>query len=117
MAIGITSYGAYIPLHRMSREIFFKSWGGAKMPGERSICNFDEDSVTMAMESAIDCLTGIDSKTIDGLFFATTTSTYKERLCASILAAALDMRRDIRFLFEPYRSQKDPYYPFQNWNG
>ena len=96
MAVGITSYGAYVPLHRMAREIFYKSWGGAKMPGERSICSFDEDSVTMAMESAIDCLTGTDSKTIDGLFFATTTATYKERLCASILATALDMRRDIR---------------------
>ena len=96
MAVGITSYGAYVPLHRMAREIFYKSWGGAKMPGERSICSFDEDSVTMAMESAIDCLTGTDPKTIDGLFFATTTATYKERLCASILATALDMRRDIR---------------------
>ncbi|MCK4964424.1 MAG: 3-hydroxy-3-methylglutaryl CoA synthase, partial [Dehalococcoidia bacterium] len=64
----------------MSRVIFYNSWGGAKMPGERSICNFDEDSVTMAMESAIDCLAGTDSKAIDGLFFATTTATYKERL-------------------------------------
>ena len=98
MAVGITSYGAYVPLHRMSREIFYKSWGGAKMAGERSVCNFDEDTMTMAVESAIDCLAGTDSKTIDGLFFATTTATYKERLCASILAAALDMRRDIRTL-------------------
>ena len=96
MATGITSYGAYIPLHRMSREIFYNSWGGVKMAGERSVCNFDEDSVTMAMESAIDCLAGKDPKTIDGLFFATTTAPYKEKLCASILATALDMRRDIR---------------------
>ena len=98
MAVGITSYGAYVPLHRMSREVFYNAWGGVKMAGERSVCNFDEDSVTMAMESAIDCLNGIDHRSIDGLFFATTTAPYKEKLCASLLATALDMRRDIRTL-------------------
>ncbi len=98
MAVGITSYGAYIPLHRISREVFYNAWGGVKMAGERSVCNFDEDSLTMATESAIDCLTGIDPKTVDGLFFATTTAPYKEKLCASLLATVLDMRRDIRTL-------------------
>ena len=98
MAVGIVSYGAYIPLHRMPREIFQKAWGGGRMPGERSVCNFDEDSVTMAMEAAVDCLRGVDSSKVDGLFFATTTATYTERLGASILATALDLRRDIRTL-------------------
>ncbi len=94
--VGITSYGAYIPFHRMERDAFYKEWGGIPMPGERSVANFDEDSVTMAMESAIDCMKGIDAKKVDGLFFATTTSPYKEKLCASIMATAFDMRRDIR---------------------
>lgn len=66
------------------------------MPGERAVCNFDEDSVTMAQEAAADCLRGIDPKKVDGLFFATTTQTYLEKLGASILAAALDLRDDIR---------------------
>ena len=96
MAVGITSYGAYIPLHRMSRDVFYKAWGGAKMPGERAVCNFDEDSVTMAWEAANDCLRGFDSKKVDGLFFATTTHSYLERLGASILAVVCDMREDIR---------------------
>ena len=48
MAVGITSYGAYIPLYRMSRDVFYKAWGGAKMAGERAVCNYDEDTVTMA---------------------------------------------------------------------
>ncbi|MFA5367455.1 MAG: 3-hydroxy-3-methylglutaryl CoA synthase [Dehalococcoidia bacterium] len=96
MAVGITSYGAYIPLYRMSRDVFYKAWGGAKMAGERAVCNYDEDSVTMAQAAAADCLTGIDPKKVDGLFFATTTQTYMERLGASILAVACDMRDDIR---------------------
>ena len=96
MAVGITSYGAYIPLYRMSRDVFYKAWGGAKMPGERAVCNHDEDSVTMAQEAAADCLRGIDPKKVDGLFFATTTQTYLERLGASILAVACDLREDVR---------------------
>ena len=31
--------------------------------GERTICNWDEDSVTMAVEAARDCLTGQDRDT------------------------------------------------------
>jgi len=80
----------------MLRDACYKTWGGMPIPGERSVANFDEDSVTMAMESAIDCMRGIDPQKVDGLFFATTTSPYKEKLCASIMATALDMRRDIR---------------------
>jgi len=96
MAVGITSYGAYIPFHRMSRDVFYQAWGGAKMPGERAVCNFDEDSLTMAWEAAADCLRGIDANKVDGLFFATTTASYLERLQASILAVTLDLREDIR---------------------
>lgn len=96
MAIGITSYGAYIPFHRMSREVFYNAWGGAKMPGERAVCNFDEDSLTMAREAAADCLRGVDANKVDGLFYATTTASFLERLGASILAVTLDLREDIR---------------------
>jgi len=94
--VGIKSYGAYIPLHRIPREVFFKEWGGLPIPGERSVANFDEDSLTMAVESAIDCMKGFDPQKVDGLFFATTTSPFKEKLCASLMALALGMRRDIR---------------------
>ena len=95
--VGITSYGAYVPLHRLDRAEFFRAWGGIfgmSIPGEKAVANFDEDSLTMAVESATDCLNGIDPKTVDGLFFTTTTSPYKDRLCSSIMAMTLDMRRD-----------------------
>jgi 3-hydroxy-3-methylglutaryl CoA synthase/uncharacterized OB-fold protein len=88
--VGITSYGAYVPLFRLSREAIAK---GAR--GEKAICNFDEDSVTMAVAAANDCLNGVDRGTIDGLYFATTTSSYKEKLEASIVAMGADLREDI----------------------
>jgi len=48
----------------------------------------------MAAAAAIDCLTGLDRGTIDGLYFATTTSPYKEKLGAAIVAMAADLKRD-----------------------
>ena len=85
--VGITSYGAYVPLYRLSREVIAR---GAR--GEKAICNFDEDSITMAAAAAIDCLTGIDRETVDGLYFATTTAPYKEKLGAAIVAMAADLK-------------------------
>jgi len=49
----------------------------------------------MAAAAAIDCLTGVDRGTIDGLYFATTTSPYKEKLGAAIVAMAADLRQDV----------------------
>jgi len=94
--IGIASYGAYIPWHRIERQNIAKAWGGFSIPGERAMASYDEDSVTMAVEAAIDCIRDIDPSSVDGLLFATTTSPYKEKLCAATMALALHLRRDIR---------------------
>ena len=91
----IASSGAYIPLYRLSRQLIGDAWGIPAVPGERSVANADEDSLTMAVAAGLDCLAGIDQSTIDGLFFATTTAPYVEKQSAGIIAAALDLRRDI----------------------
>ena len=87
---GISAFGAYVPRYRLGPET--QDWGSA---GQRSVANFDEDSVTMAVAAGIDCLSGHDRQEIDGLLFATTTPPYAEKQCASIIATALDLRRDI----------------------
>ena len=89
--VGITSYGAYVPLWRLKKDAINK---GSR--GEKAICNFDEDSITMAVAATIDCLRGIERKNVDGLFFASTTSPYCEKSSASMAAMASDLRRDIR---------------------
>jgi hydroxymethylglutaryl-CoA synthase len=91
---GIVSYGAYIPMYRLSRAILGQVWGGGGK-GEKAICNFDEDSITMAVEAGADCLKGTDRKSVDALYFASTTAPFKEKQSASIVAAALDLREDI----------------------
>jgi len=93
---GVVSYGAYIPLHRISREEFLKAWGGFSIPGEKAIANFDEDSITMAVEAGIDSMRGMDQGEIDALFFASTTSPYLEKLSSAIISATLDLPPNVR---------------------
>ena len=88
--IGITSYGAYIPVWRIKRDVIQR--GGA---GEKSVANFDEDSLTMAVSAAVNSLAGLDRDSIDGLLFASTTFPYKEKQNASLVAAAADLRKNI----------------------
>jgi hydroxymethylglutaryl-CoA synthase len=91
---GIVSYGAYIPMYRLSRAILGQVWGGGGK-GEKAIANWDEDSITMAVEAGMDCLTGVDKQSVDAVYFASTTAPFKEKQSASIVTAALDLREDI----------------------
>ncbi len=87
---GIVAYGAYIPKYRLGPET-----AGWPAPYQRAVANFDEDSVTMAVAAGQDCLHGLDRQAVDGLYFASSTSPYVEKQGAAIIAAALDLRRDI----------------------
>ncbi|MFH1112510.1 MAG: zinc ribbon domain-containing protein [Pseudomonadota bacterium] len=87
---GIVSYGVYIPLWRLNRASM-----GAGRNGEKVVAGCDEDSVTMAVAAGVECLKGFDRQSVDGLFFASTTSPYREKLAAGIVATALDLRREM----------------------
>ncbi len=93
--IGIKSYGAYLPRYLLPRELIGKAWDFPIVPGTKAVAMADEDSLTMSVEAGLDCLVGIDPKTIDGLFFASTTQVYTEKDSASLIATVLDMREDI----------------------
>jgi hydroxymethylglutaryl-CoA synthase len=93
---GIASYGAYIPIYRLNRAEITNAWGGMfPVPGEKAVAGYDEDSITMAVAAARDCLKGVDRSKVDRLYFASTTSPYKEKMAASIVAGALGLRRDL----------------------
>ncbi len=93
---GITSYGAYIPYYRLPKSVINKAWGQPEGRGDKAVATFDEDSITMSVAAGMDCLNGIDPKTVDALLMATTTSPYKERQNSTIVSAALDLRREAR---------------------
>lgn len=99
--IGITSYGAYIPRLRLSRMAIFQNMGWFApaiimvAQGERSMCYWDEDAITMAVAASRDCLKGLDKKTIEGLFLASTTLPFADRQNAGIVSTALNLKTDI----------------------
>ena len=89
--VGITSYGAYIPKYRLGHDVIAQAWGRRGGKDEKSVANYDEDSITMAVEAAADCLGPGARDGVGSLYFASTTSPYREKQCASIVAAALDL--------------------------
>ena len=91
--VGITSYGAYIPMLRLPLAAI----GGGKGGGpEKAVAGWDEDSVTMAVAAAVDCLHGIDRRSVDAVFFASTSYPFQEKQGAALVAKALDLRRDVQ---------------------
>lgn len=99
--IGITSFGGYIPKLRLNRMSIYQHMGWFApaivmvAQGERSFCNWDEDSLTMAIAAGRDCLIGIDKSTVDGLYLCSTTLPFADRLNAGIVKTALNLRDDI----------------------
>ena len=98
---GITAYGGYVPRLRLNRQAVVEAnaWfnpgikGLAK--GERAMCNWDEDALTMAVEAARDCLSGADRETLAGAYLASTTLPFEDRQNAGILATALNLHDDM----------------------
>lgn len=92
--VGIVAYGSYIPPTRLPLAMIH---GGRVKEGgpQKAVAGFDEDALTMAVAAAVDCLAGVDRKTIDGVYFATTTSPFREKQAATFIARALDLRSDI----------------------
>jgi len=89
---GITSIGAYIPMYRLSGEEIGKMWRAKGATGGKAVAGYDEDSVTMAVAAALDCMKGSD-KGPDALYFASTTAPYKEKQHAAVIAGAIDLDR------------------------
>ncbi len=98
---GIVSYGGYIPRLRLNRMSIYQSMGWFApaiimvAQGERSFCNWDEDSVTMAVAAARDCLRGADKGAVDALYLCSTTLPFFDRLNAGIVKTALNLRDSI----------------------
>jgi 3-hydroxy-3-methylglutaryl CoA synthase len=62
---------------------------------EKAVASWDEDSLTMAVAAALDCIGDSDRNQIDGVYFASTTTPYREKLTATTLSLATDLRTDI----------------------
>lgn len=93
--VGITSFGFYAPAYRLKRDEISRVWKMRSLGGEKTVAGHDEDSLTMAVNATLDCIKD-SQKPADGLFFASTTSPYKEKQAAAMIAAAVDLPEGIR---------------------
>src|SRR4030067_656655 len=99
--IGITSYGGYIPKLRLDRMSVYQSMGWFApaiimvAQGERSFCNWDEDSLTMAVASSQDCLQGVNKKAVDAIYLCCTTLPFADRSNAGVVKTALNLNDNI----------------------
>ena len=94
-AVHLRAWGAYVPARRLPRSEMAALWDGPAVPGERSVAGPDEDTVTMAVEAALDCLAGLDPAEVDAVYFASTTAPYGEHQAAATVVAVLGARRDV----------------------
>lgn len=99
--IGISAYGAYLPRLRLARRAIAETnaWFNPALKGlakgERTMCNWDEDAVTMAVEAARDCLAAHDRDGVAAVCLASTTLPFKDRLNAGIVSEALNLKPSI----------------------
>jgi hydroxymethylglutaryl-CoA synthase len=99
MKAGIRGYGVYIPRFRIKRDEYIKAWGTFAPRGieEKAFPGYDEDVVTMATESSVNALKRavISANQLNGLFFASTSAPYAEKLSSSTTVASLNGPSDI----------------------
>jgi len=99
--VGIVAYGAYVPRLRLNRQAVYDAnkWFAAGLrglaKGERSMANWDEDSITMAVEASRDCLTSHDATDVRSLYFASTTHPFKDRQNAGVIGTALSIEQNL----------------------
>jgi hydroxymethylglutaryl-CoA synthase len=91
---GIASIAAYLPRSRIERATIANAtaWANpaaARASGSRTACNWDEDSITMAVAAARHAAPASVRANVESLWFASTTPPFQDRDNAVLIAEAL----------------------------
>ena len=101
--IGIVSYGFYIPKYRIKTESIAEVWGKnpedvkkSLLIEEKAVAGIDEDSLTMAFESASSALStvDVDRSKIKIVLFGSETHPYAVNPASTILAEFLGIEKN-----------------------
>jgi len=98
---GIVDAAAYVPAMRLDRQAIFaaNSWANPALKGlargARSMCNWDEDSITMGVEAARRCLSDRPKERLRRLYFASTTPPFADRQSAAVVGEALNLASNL----------------------
>lgn len=85
----VVSWGVAIPRLRLSRSSIAEAAGGGKAKGERAVCNHDEDSLTMAVQAALEAA-GDGLAGVDRAIVATLSPPCVEKSTAALVIEACD---------------------------
>ena len=95
--IGIIGYGVGIPYARITTEEIAKAWDRPRNPGnsllvkEKAVPNFDEDTVTLAVEAADNAFkrAEISAEELKAVFVGSESHPYAVKPSSGIVAEAL----------------------------
>jgi hydroxymethylglutaryl-CoA synthase len=102
--VGIIAVGAYVPRIRLQRQAVAQAhaWVApglrALCKGERAWANWDEDSITMAVEAARDGLAGLDRARVARVALASTSLPAADRQNATLVKEALNLTDEVGVL-------------------
>lgn len=99
--IGISAFGLYLPAYRLTRETIAQATGEKSMGGERTVANYDEDALTMGVETSLECVgnykrtwgSGLNGSNLRGLIFASSSSPFREKQASSIISSVLEVEQ------------------------
>lgn len=99
---GILSAGLYLPTPRLAGSTIAAAWGRPGGSGERTVADYDEDSLTMAAAAAARALAAVQAPgsapaaaAPEALYFASTSAPLQDKCAAAIIAEALDLPEDV----------------------
>lgn len=101
--VGVVSYGFYVPKYRIKTEVIANVWGKnpedvkrSLLISEKAVAGIDEDSLTMAFESASSALLDakIDLSKIKVVLFGSETHPYAVNPASTILAEFLGIEKN-----------------------
>lgn len=104
MHTGILAFGGYVPRARLQRQVIAAahSWFTPSLKslgkGARAIANWNEDSITMAVEAGRDCLGGQGSAGLDAVIMGSTSYPFQDRQNVGVVADALTLGSELMTL-------------------
>lgn len=98
--VGITGYGAYVPMYRLPAREVARVWG-ANDEGlpviEKAVAGLDEDVITMSIEAARNCLSRalIDPQELRAVWIGSESHPYAVKPSGTVVAEAIGASKNI----------------------